>query len=269
MQTLIDLHSHTTRCCHASGSMEAYVEEALAKGIREFGFSDHSHWMLHAKSSRYAMLAEEEASYVAEVQRLQERYNRDGDQPFRIRLGMEMDFIPSRMDAARDTIGRYDWDYLIGSIHNIGFERLQEPELYEDWRIEDVCEIYFHFVQMMIRERFCDIVGHLDLPKKMGHMPAGGMLRYVEPLIPDLLANDMAVEINTSGLDYRSQAFMPGWDIIEALAASGVPLTLGSDAHSPQQVGRHFDLALQGLKKAGVKELVRFERRQMIAVPIE
>ena len=85
----------------------------------------------------------------------------------------------------------------------------------------------------------------------------------------DLLANDMAVEINTSGLDYRSQAFMPGWDIIEALAASGVPLTLGSDAHSPQQVGRHFDLALQGLKKAGVKELVRFERRQMIAVPIE
>ena len=47
-QILVDFHSHTTRCCHASGSMEAYVEQALAKGIQEFGFSDHSHWMLHA-----------------------------------------------------------------------------------------------------------------------------------------------------------------------------------------------------------------------------
>ena len=121
---------------------------------------------------------------------------------------------------------------------------------------------------MMIRERFCDVVGHLDLPKKMGSMPDGGMLRYVEPLIPDLLANDVAVEINTSGLDNPAQAFMPGWDVIEVLASRGVSLTLGSDAHAPHQVGRHFDQALAGLRKAGVKELVRFERRQMVAVPI-
>ena len=268
MQALIDFHSHTTRCCHATGSMEAYVEQAFARGIREFGFSDHSHWMLHARGQRYAMLAEEQDDYVADVRWLQERYNRDGDSPFRIRLGMEMDFIPSRLDVARDTARRYEWDYLIGSVHNIGFEKLQEPEMYDSWRIEDVCEIYFHFIGMMIRERFCDVVGHLDLPKKMGSMPDGGMLRYVEPLIPDLLANDVAVEINTSGLDNPAQAFMPGWDVIEALASRGVPLTLGSDAHAPHQVGRHFDQALAGLRKAGVKELVRFERRQMVAVPI-
>ena len=269
MQTLIDLHTHTTRCCHATGTMEAYVEQALAKGIHEFGFSDHSHWMLHARGQRYAMLAEEHDDYIADVRRLQERYSRDGDNPFRIRLGMEMDFIPSRLDIARDTARSHAWDYLIGSIHNIGFEKLQEPEMYDSWHIEDVCEIYFHFVGMMIRERFCDIVGHLDLPKKMGRMPAGGMLRYIEPLIPALLANDIAVEINTSGFDHPAQAFMPGWEVVEALASHGVPLTLGSDAHAPHQVGRHFAQALEGLRKIGVKQLVRFERRQMIAVPIE
>jgi len=62
---------------------------------------------------------------------------------------------------------------------------------------------------------------------------------------------------------------MPGWDVVEALASRGVPLTLGADSHAPHQVGRHFDKALEGLRKAGVKELVRFERRQMIAVPID
>ena len=269
MQGLMDLHTHTARCQHATGTLEEYVERAQALGIRHFGFSDHSHWMLHARDQRYAMRADEQDDYVADVHRLQERYNRDGDAPFRIRLGMEMDFIPSRLDVARDTARRYEWDYLIGSIHNIGFEKLQEPEMYDFWHIEDVCEIYFHFVGMMVRERFCNIVGHLDLPKKMGRMPAGGMLRYIEPLIPDLLANDIAVEINTSGLDNPAQAFMPGWDVVEALASRGVPLTLGADAHAPHQVGRHFDKALEGLRKAGVKELVRFERRQMVAVPID
>ena len=60
MNGLIDLHSHTTRCGHASGEMQAYVERALALGLRDFGFSDHSHWMLHDnKGRRYAMQADE------------------------------------------------------------------------------------------------------------------------------------------------------------------------------------------------------------------
>ena len=265
---LIDYHNHTTRCCHASGSMEAYVEAALACGIEEFGFSDHSHWMLHDKGSRYAMLPDEHEDYIADVRRLQERYAREGERPFRIRLGMEMDFIPSRLELARHTIAAHDWDYLIGSVHNIGFEKLQEPALYDEWHIEDVCEVYFHFVGMMIRSRFCDIVGHLDLPKKMGRLPAGGLLRYIEPLIPDLLANDMAVEINTSGLDAPAQALMPGWEVIEALASSGVSLTLGSDAHAPHQVGRHFKPVIARLKQLGITELVRFERRQRLAAPL-
>ena len=268
MHGLMDLHSHTTRCCHAVGAMEAYVEQAMAQGFRDFGISDHSHWMINDVHQRYAMLAHEEDEYVADVRRLQERFNRSGERPFRVLLGMEMDFIPSRLDVARETIRRYDWDYLIGSVHNIGFEKLGEARMYDHWQIEDVCEVYFHFVGMMIRERFCDIVGHLDLPKKRGRMPPGGMLRYVEPLIPDLLANDMAVEINTSGLDNPAGEFMPGWDVVEALAAAGVPLTLGSDAHAPAQVGRHFAQAISDLKRIGVREVVTFERRQMVAVSI-
>ena len=266
-QTLVDFHSHTTRCCHASGSMEAYVEQALAKGIQEFGFSDHSHWMLHAKGQRYAMLPDEQDDYVADVRRLQERYNRD-DAPFRIRLGMEMDFIPSRLDEAFAVQQQYPWDYIIGSVHNIGFEKLQEPAMYDEWHIEDVCELYFHQLSVMLRAGFCDIVGHLDLPKKMGRRPRGGMLAYVEPLIPDLLAAGVAVEINTSGRDAPAGESMPGRDIVACLAAAGVPLTLGSDAHAPHSVGRHFAETVAELRDLGVRELVRFEARQEIAVPL-
>ncbi len=269
MLGLMDLHSHTTRCCHATGTMEAYVQRAMELGLGDFGFSDHSHWMLRSTGQRYAMLADELEHYVADVKRLQTEYNREGTRPFHIRLGMEMDFIPSRIELAREVQSRYHWDYIIGSVHNIGFEKLQEPEMYDRWSIDDVCELYFHHVGMMVRERFCDIIGHLDLPKKMGRRPTGGLLRYIEPLIPDFLASGVAVEINTSGLDNPAQEFMPGWEVVETLAAVGVPLTLSSDAHAPHQVGRHFAEALAGLRRLGIRELVRFERRQKVAVPLD
>lgn len=269
MQGLIDLHSHTARCCHATGSMEAYVRRALELGLRDFGFSDHSHWMLNDTQNRYSMRAFELDDYVRDVEALQAGFNRSGPRPFNVRLGMEMDFIPSRLALARDVQRRYPWDYVIGSVHNIGFEKLQMPEMFELWTTEDICELYFHQLGVMVRERYCDIVGHIDLPKKMGRRPAGGLLRYIEPLIPDLLASACAVEINTSGLDSPAGEFMPGWDVVAALASAGVPLTLGADAHAPQQVGRHFGEALAGLRRAGVRELVRFERRQPIAVPLD
>jgi histidinol-phosphatase (PHP family) len=269
MQGLMDLHTHTARCQHATGTLEEYVERAQALGIRHFGFSDHSHWMLHSIGKRYAMLASELDDYVADVRRMQEKYNRDGAQAFRVLLGMEMDFIPARLDEARQTIRRYDWDYLIGSVHNIGCEEIQQADTYSQWRIDDVCELYFHQLGEMIRERFCDVIAHLDLPKKMGWRPQRSLLSYVEPLIPDLLASGMAVEINTSGLDSPAREFLPGWEIVAALAESGVPLTLGSDAHAPHQVGRHFAQALAGLRRIGVRELVCFEQRRQQPVPLD
>ena len=143
MHGLMDLHSHTTRCCHATGAMAAYAQRALDLGLTDFGFSDHSHWMLRSAGKRYAMLAHELELYVADVKRLQVEFNREGPSPFHIRLGMEMDFIPSRIGLAREIQERYDWDYIIGSVHNIGFEKLQEPEMYDNWSIDDVCELYF------------------------------------------------------------------------------------------------------------------------------
>ena len=268
MLGLMDLHSHTLRCRHATGSMEAYVERALAIGLRDFGFSDHSHWMLCANNEYYAMQADELDDYVADVRALQSRFDRPGERPFNVRLGMEMDYIPSRLALAREVQKRHDWDYIIGSVHNIGFEQLQQPEMYDQWDIDDVCELYFHQVGMMVRDRYCDIIGHLDLPKKIGRRPPGGMRRYVEPLIPDILATGITVEINTSGLDSPAKEFMPGWEIVEALAEAGVPLTLSSDSHAPHHVGRHFAIAVEGLRRIGVKEVMRFEKRQRIAVPL-
>jgi histidinol-phosphatase (PHP family) len=52
------------------------------------------------------------------------------------------------------------------------------------------------------------------------------------------------------------------------LVARGVPLTLGSDAHKPEQVGRYFGEARQLLLDIGVREIVAFEKRRRRLIPL-
>ena len=132
-----------------------------------------------------------------------------------------------------------------------------------------VCEYYFHLVGEMVRERYCDVIAHLDLPKRFDVKPRGGFIQWIEPLIPAIKAADIAVEINTSGYDYQPSEPMPGWEVIEALAVAGVPLTLSSDAHNPGHVGRHFGQVVNKLRCLGVRELASFEKRERVMVPID
>jgi histidinol-phosphatase (PHP family) len=272
--TLFDYHAHTPRCNHADGPMEAYVERALALGMDEFGFSEHSPWMVQDPGRRSCLTWEEVEPYTEDVRRLQERYDRTGgggERPFKLRLGLEADYVPSRVGVARETFERYPWDYVIGSVHHVGFwciPKSSHAHKFDRHRVEDVYELYFEVMRQMVRERFCDVIAHLDLPKKHGRRPDGGILRYVEPLIPEIKAAGMAVEINTSGLDCDAGDVYPGWDSIEALHAAGVPLLVNSDSHKPEHVGRHFGPTLERLRTMGVKTLVRFEERQPIETPL-
>jgi histidinol-phosphatase (PHP family) len=54
----------------------------------------------------------------------------------------------------------------------------------------------------------------------------------------------------------------PSLNFVEEALALGIPLTVNSDAHAPEQVGTMFD-ALEGfLVKRGCRQLCRFAGRQ-------
>lgn len=250
--------------------MHEYVERALSLGLEEFGFSDHSHWMPQARDLALAMQQEELDDYVRDVERLRERYETKGGS-FRIRLGLEMDYTPWQADEIERVNREYPWDFLIGSIHHLGLwaitrEASKGPaDVYE---AESMYEAYFGTMRQMIEGRFCDILGHLDMPKRHDYMPPGGLMRWVEPLIPALRKAEMVVEVNTSALDYGLGGCYPAWEIVEALHAAGVPLMVNSDAHAPHHVGRHFEPVLARLREIGVTHLARFEQRVMSMTPL-
>lgn len=262
-----DLHNHTPMCHHAEGEPEEYIARAHQLGIAEYGFSEHSPWMFQYEGEPLAPTGGEFPLYLEKMEHLRARERRNGG--LNLRIGIEMDFIPEKRAEAEAAAKGYDFDYHIGSVHNLGDWIFDHPDRLKDWDSRDVGAVYreyFAAVREMLHWGFIDILGHLDLPKKFGHVPDGGYMDLVEELLPLIAESGVVVEVNTAGRDKPVGEFYPSPAIVGMLVRAKVPFTIGSDAHRPSEVGRHRAEAIQLLRDCGARELISFERRRRIGV---
>ncbi len=75
--------------------------------------------------------------------------------------------------------------------------------------------------------------------------------------------NGVVIEINSSGLRKPVEEIYPSFDALKIYCQAGVPITFGSDAHTPQEVGLGFEQSFVLAKQAGYQEYVSFEKRQI------
>ena len=91
MEMKVNLHTHTTRCRHASGTEREYIENAIAGGLGRLGFSDHAPYVFRdGYYSNFRMMQEQQEDYVTTLQALREEYKDKID----IRIGYEAEYYP-------------------------------------------------------------------------------------------------------------------------------------------------------------------------------
>ena len=90
-----NFHTHTSRCQHAVGTDEAYVEAALDAGFDVLGFADHAPFpFANGFVSGIRMPLDQLADYILYVHALQQRYAGQ----LEIRLGLESEYFPRYHD---------------------------------------------------------------------------------------------------------------------------------------------------------------------------
>ena len=75
-------------------------------------------------------------------------------------------------------------------------------------------------------------------------------------------AAGVCVEVSTAGLRKPVAELYPDPALLAAFRERDVPVTIGSDAHTPDLVGRDFDRARELLRAAGYDTITIFERRE-------
>ena len=114
----------------------------------------------------------------------------------------------------------------------------------------------------MLEHDYFDVVCHLDLIKKFGFQPKWSISKEMDNILQIIHDKGLTLEINTSGLNHPVGEIYPSVEIIQRSRELMIPVTLGSDAHKPQNIGRHFDKALSILSNAGYQYLTVFDHRQ-------
>ena len=247
--------------------IERYVEVALSRGAMEVGFVEHLYRCRESqpvlgqwwKQDRHAHLVAEMDEIMAREldMSLDDYVTAILDAKARglpVKLGLEVDFEPGTEQAVMELIEPYPWDYLIGSVHWLGawwFLRPGAPAEYERRGVRRAFEEYFDLFTGLARAGMVDVLGHADVIKVHGFVPEGDLGDLYRPVVEAAATHGTAVEISSQGLLRTISEIYPAPGFLQLFREAGVPITLGSDAHSPDESAFGYSDVIAAARRAG------------------
>ena len=133
-----------------------------------------------------------------------------------------------------------------------------------EWQERDALEVwtaYFERLTMAAESRLFDIIGHADLCKKFSFYPKEDCTALFMRFLEAARRNHVAIELNTAGLRKECKEIYPSPAIVRLAKDAGVPITFGSDAHAPAEVGLNLGEAIVLARQSGYTHCVRFSKR--------
>lgn len=255
---------------------EDLFHAASVMQIHELGISDH--WVLHPQAiqQKWAMPTDALGDYVDALLAVREvSKQRKGPA---VRLGVEVDWFPGHSQPLREALGRYPFDYIIGSVHEVNIAGVGRftidgsPAAWEKitpQQRDEVHRQYWLNIATLAQSGVFDIVAHIDLPKKFAYYPTIDLKREITDALDAIAAADhLVVELNTAGWHKPCNDGYPTLDILKACRQRDIPVTISADAHQPEHLLRDFDRAARRLADAGYSSVARFNQREMRLEPL-
>lgn len=244
----MNLHAHTTRCGHATGTPREYIEAAIAGGIRIMGFSEHVPLRFpDGHETPHRVPTAQAPDYIAQLRQLREEY-RD---KITLHIGFEAEFYPRYFDEMLKNVRELGAEYLILGQHFLANEDPGCP--YSGARTEDE-EILKEYVDTVIQAMETGLftyVAHPDLIRYEGD--DGIYTRHIRRLC--LRAKELNVPLEINFLGIREKRHYPRERFWEIAGEVGGPVVLGFDAHDVAAASdlAHLPEAMALVERCGLK----------------
>ena len=186
----------------------------------------------------------------------------------KLSLGVEMGMMASAREKNAAFVRRVPFDFVLASIHFLDVKDLYYPETFEG-REKD--EMYHEYFTVMCDEiyahPFINALAHIDYIARNStfdnpEISYGEFTDEIDAVLRALVETDTAIEINTRrlGAPRGIKELAPIYRRYRQLG--GRYVTIGSDAHVPQGIGRCYDRARE-LARAFDLTIVTFRERKM------
>jgi histidinol-phosphatase (PHP family) len=264
--------------------IDRYVEVALSRGASEVGFVEHLYRCVESEAALGQWWKSDPNPHL--VREMDEIMARELDMSLDryvdailaakarglpVKLGLEVDYEPGTVQRVIDLIAPYPWDYLVGSVHWIGawwFLRPSGPAEFARRGVQRAFDEYFELATALAETGMADSLGHVDVIKVAGLLPDTDMRHLWEPTVEATARSGMAVEISSQGLLRPINEIYPAPAFLDLFNAAGVPITLGSDAHTPDESAFGYDEIVAEARRAGYSDYLRFDARRRLPTPL-
>ena len=260
-----DYHLHSSFSGDSDAPMEEMIRRGIALGLTQMCFTEHMDFDFPVSDISPAGCFEVNTdSYLYDLLKYREIYRDKIRILFGVELGLQAHLVP--LQAAYATSKPFD--FIIGSSHLCSGRDPYQPYFWEGRSEEEALREYFSSIIENL-ETFTDfdVYGHLDYIVRYapGQDKDYSYEKYAdlfERMLDLLLENGIGLEVNTGGVRYGLKDLHPCTALLRRYREKGGEIvTVGSDAHRPEDLCRSFDRAEEVLKNCGFRYYTVFENR--------
>lgn len=261
---IIDYHVHTNNSFDCKSYMEDMCASAFEKGVKEICFTDH--FSIRKGIPTYGYIDFER--YFSSINKCAE----DFKDKLIVKVGLEVCEPHLEKNKLSSILNKYDFDFILGSVHNILYDKLKN--FIEEKSNIDAYEGYFREVYALAKHSEIDVLAHFDLLKRYafdthGNYTFNNHKETIYEILKVLVDRGIGIEINTSGARSSVNEFFPSLDVLTFYKdLGGEIITIGSDAHRPQDIAEGFYDAVNLLKSIGFKYIFTYSHRKAHAMKL-
>lgn len=264
---LCDYHVHTHLSYDSQADIDSVITSAINKGMKYMAITDHHDFDLDdhvfelSPDAYYDTLLPYRDKYKDEIN---------------LSIGIELGIDAGNSRRLYDFIKKRPFDFVIGSVHGVdGLDPYYE-NYWNGLTTEEGMRKYFSAIadSLKVYDDF-DVLGHIDYAIRYARRGNEQVYSYdtygdiLDFILKTVISMGKGIEINTGGLRKGLKSTNPSVEVIKRYREyGGEIITVGSDAHVPQDIGADFDCARQILLKCGFTKYCVFEKRKPVFLPL-
>lgn len=274
---MFDYHIHPNYSIDAEGEIEEFCRAALDVGLKEIAFTTHldtdriaDDCYVNVKGKRVDISSSVWfEDYESTIRNAGDNFKESG---LKVLLGVEVDCFPGVETSLPERFFSTDFDFILGSVHLIDHIAISAGDRAEEalrkYSLDDLGEKYFSIMMDSIDLEIFDVLSHIDLYRRFGESFYGNPINdlwksHISDLATKMKRKGIGFEINTSSLRRGMNQPMPEERIVHALWKEGIEtVTVGSDAHTPSDVGKGIEEAIEIVRRAGFEGPSTFRKRK-------
>ena len=268
MKLLADYHVHSEYSHDSITPMERQAKQAVSIGLSELCFTDHMDYYDGSDCSRY----------FAELSKVKQTFSGR----LVIRSGWEFGLQRHTIPDFEELYSRYGGklDFVLLSIHEVDdldlwghqYQRGKSQAKYTLGYYEELLRVIqaYHDYSVLahvdliarydVKLAHVDLIARYDVKHGISPYPFAKIRDIVAEILTTAINDSKGIELNTSSWRYGLTDTTPSREILELYRdLGGEILTLGSDAHSPDYVGAHFEEGREILRSLGFRSFCTFE----------